>query len=58
MKKPPLERDETHRLVLGLCAWALYCYARGSAQHAHSVLRECENLMARSKGQARRPLMH
>jgi len=49
MKKPDHQSTETERLVLGLCAWALYCYSRGSAQHAYSVLRECESLLVRAK---------
>lgn len=49
MKKLDHHSTETERLVLGLCAWALYCYARGSAQHAYSVLRECESLLGRAK---------
>jgi hypothetical protein len=58
MKKPGHQSTETERLVLGLCAWALYCYARGSAQHAYSVLRECESLLARAKPATRPSVLH
>jgi hypothetical protein len=57
MKKQRSTNAETERMVLGLCAYAMYCYTNGSAQHAYTLLKECEQLLGGAEPPSQR-LVH